>query len=698
VFYLLGQQYPESVPGAWVTPGYVGGFGVRATLGRTLEAADFAPGSPSVALISYQLWQSRYGGVRDVIGRTFNAYVSDRPDQAEMFTIVGVLPQDFWHLNLYTEVLAPLKAPSYPYMARLRSGVAPEVATERIARHVRNGLGSAADGFDIRLTSTQGSYAASVRPVLWSVAAAATLVLLIATANVAVLSIMRGRRREREFAVRLAMGANPRRLARLLALEGVLVGAVSVALALFIAHFVLPFLAPLIEQSLDRRLPGGFDALHVDAWVTSAALAAGAMVTFVLATVPLVTLNRHGLSVGLAGSPRGATDSARTGRSRTVLIAVEVAASLTLMVGAALMGESALRMLRVDFGIDPAGVMTAGLGLRQGSYPDASSQVAFFDRLSIELPQTVGGSAIALGEYWPLQPPRPRPVETSGSPTMTAGASRFVVSANYFEALGIPIRDGRGFDVKDRVGSEPVVVVSATLAGHLWPRARAVGQPLILYPDEGPPIRAMVVGVAEDVRQSHTDIDFFDTYLPLAQRGSRFAFLYVSSDRVPFPDTAIRSAVSRIDPEVAVGAFRPLESSIEQERARPQFMAYLLTTFAGFAGVLALVGMHGVIAYAVRQRQREIAVRMAVGATASAVTGMFLREGSVLLAAGLASGIAGAVALGQVLESQLYGVEAAEPRVLGAAELVFGFTALVAMLGPALRAARTAPALVLKEE
>lgn len=698
VFYMLGQQYPESMPGAWVTPGYVSGFGVRAALGRTFDSADFVSGSPAVALISHRVWQSRYGGRPDVVGTTFRAFVSDRPDEAELFTIVGVLPPDLWHVNAYTEVYAPLRAPSYPYVVRLRPGVTPDAATERIARLARSGPRPAASQLDVRLVSMHESYVAGLRPLLWSVTAAVALVLLIALANVTVLAIVRTRRRERELAVRLALGASQVRVAGLLALEGVLLGVASTVGGLLIARGVLPLMAPLLERSLDRRVPGGLEALSIDVSVLAAALVCGTVVTLALAVVPLVTLRGSQLSAGVASSGRGTTDSRAGARSRAVLIAVEVAASLTLIVGAALMAESALRMLRVDFGIRADAVVTAGISLRQRTFPDAASQVAFFDRVATELEAVTGGAAIALGEYWPLQAPRPRRVETGGQESVVANAGRFVVSSNYFETLGIPIRDGRGFGHEDRIGSEPVVIVSSSLAEHLWPRARAIGQPLIVHPDEGAPWTAVVIGVAGDTRQSHTDVDFFDAYLPLSQHGTRFAFLYARPGDRPWPEAEVRLALARVNPEVAVGALQPLQASIEQERARPQFMAYLLSTLAAFASVLALVGMHGVIAYAVRQRQRETAVRMAIGADARAVIALFLRDGAIVLAGGLAAGVAGALALGRVLTSQLYGVQPAEPRVLAVAVMVFGVVALAAMLGPAWRASTTDPMLVLNAE
>jgi putative ABC transport system permease protein len=615
-----------------------------------------------------------------------------------VFSVVGVLPAELWHINAYTEVLAPLKARTYPYMVRVRPGVTPAVVTERIDRLVRSGLGSVPPTLEVALTGVQESYVASVRPMLWSVAAAAALVLLIASANVAVLTIVRGRRRERELAVRLALGASHVRIAQLLALEGVLVGVVSLTLGLFTASSILPLIAPMIERSMDRRIPGGLQGMQVDGGVLAAAVSCGAVVTLLLTVLPLMSLRRSRISTSLASSGRGATADPRAGRTRVLLIATEVAASLTLLAGAGLMAESAVRMLRVDFGFDADDVVTASLALRQRSFPDVAERVAFFERLQSELQGIGGSTSLALGDWWPLQGSRPRRVETGGEGASAGTANPFAVSPDYFATVGIPLRDGRVFTGQDRLGTPPVVIVSESLAGRLW-QGRAVGQSLTIHPDgEGQPQTVLVVGVVADVRQSHSDTDLYDAYLPLAQGASRFAFLYLRAPRSRTWEAELRSAVARVNAEVALGTPRALLLGIEQERARPQFLAYLLTTFAAFACLLALVGMYGVVAYAVRQRQREIAVRMAVGADARAVTMMFLRRGSLVLAGGLTVGMAGALALGRVLQSQLYGVQPAEPRVLVVAVLAFAAVAMVAMLWPAWRAAATDPSLVLKEE
>ena len=699
VFYMLSGargEHTQRVAGAWVTPGYIHGFGIRATRGRLFEERDFRAGEPQVALISHTLWQTRYLADPAIVGRTFQAYVSDRPDEAETFTIVGVLPRDLWHINTYSEVLAPLRASSYPYMARLRPGVSRETAADRLTAFVRAGAAAVPEGWRAIVTPLRDSYVASVRPMLLAVAAGAVLVLLIAGANVAVLMLVRGRRRQKDVAIRLAMGASPARVVRLLAFEGLLIGLSATVLGLGISHLAVSALGPLVEGFLDRRVPGGVDAVAIDGTVVGLAVASGLILTSIFSLVSLLATRAPRWAIGLS-SARGATDSRAARRARSVLIAVEVAASLTLLAGAALMVASALRMLRVDFGIDAGGVATAGVGLRQRSYPDAASQTRYYERLLAQLAGVGGSPSFALGNWWPLQTITPRRVAADGA-ARQADASVFAVTGGYFATLGMALRDGRDFTARDAAG-DPVVIVSESLARRLWPGARAVGQQLAFPSDDGArrEIRR-VVGVVNDVRQSHRDDSQLDAYVPFLEQAGRFAFIYLRTPATPSWESDLRAAVAAVDPEVALATPQWLQAGLEQERQRPRFLALLLTVFAVVACGMALVGMYGVIAYAVRQRQREVAIRMAVGANARAVMWLFLRQGGLVLLGGLGAGVAGAMGLGRVLQSYLHGVAPSEPGLLAAATLAFAVSGLVAVWWPARRAALTDAAIVLKEE
>jgi putative ABC transport system permease protein len=698
VFYLLGKGVTEPTPGAWVTPGYIEALGLRAAIGRLLVPDDFKRGTSAAALISHRLWQTRFNGDPNVLGQQMQAYVSDRPDEPEALTIVGVLPADLWHFNAYTEVIAPLRAESYPYLVRLRPGVPAALATQRISTLVRTGLPQVPSDFNAILTSQQDAYTETVRPMLWAVAVSAGLILLIAGANVAVLMLIRGRQREKELAVRLALGATHGRLARLLALEGVVIGTIAIALGLAATFAALRLLGPSFERFLERRVPGGLDALAMDGSVLIGAILCGVATTTLATLPPLVALKRSSLQSTLTLLSRAATDAPGAGRTRAALIAVEIAASLTLLAGAALMAQTAFSMLRVDFGVSADAAVTASLSLRQRSYPTPIDRAAYYDRLLARLDGVAGNTSAALGDWWPLQGSRPRQVETGSAPRKVSAASVFAVSAGYFRTLGMTLLDGRDFDPRDRIGGEPVVVVSQSLARRLWPAASAIGQRLSIHPDGPGEIQEhLVIGVVNDVRQTHADTDSADAYLSLAQRAGRFAFLYLRQTRTATWEAEIRDAVASIDPEIALGQPRSLGLGIEQERAKPRFLAFLLAVFAGFACLLALVGVHGVIAYAVRQRRREIAIRLAIGASGRAITSLFVRQGAVVLAIGMIAGIAGAVALGRVLRSQLFGVEPGDPAVLAMAVTAFGASGIAAIWWPAARGAAADPASVLKE-
>ncbi len=705
MFYLMGGAYAESAPGAWVTPGFMTGLGIRSAIGRGLGAPDFQAGSPQVAMISHRLWQTRFGGDVAVLGQGFRAYVSDRPDEAETFTIVGVLPEGFWHLNPYTEILVPLRAPSVPYLVRLRDGVSPATAADRITKLVRSGARAVPADWHAALVSTHASYVAVVRPMLLAVGAASGLVLLIACANVAVLLLVRASRRQKEIAVRMALGASEGRMARLLALEGIVLGLAATAMGVFVSRFVMGQLAAVVERQLGRSVPGGASGFALDATVLAGAIACGLITTLVCILAPLVALRRTSLAPALSAGGRSATEGAGALRWRGLLIGIEVAACLTLLTGSALMIESALRRLRVDFGVRTDDVLAANLGLRQRSYPDPASRAALYERLLARLEQVVGHAPVSMTDWWPLQPPPRRAIEVDGpSGAVTAQGGVLGVSAGYFETLGIAILDGRAFTRQDRLGTEPVAIVSGTLARRLWPGGRAVGQHLRmaadLEPEAAPPwSNVVIVGVARDVRQSHTDDDLSDIYVPMLQDPGRFVWIHLRAPgAVARWERELGSAVAAVDAEVSVGALRPLQSAIDQQRAQPRFLAMLLTGFAAFAGLLALVGMYGVIGYAVRQREREIAVRMAIGADRASVTRLFLSQGGRILLAGLLAGLAGAAAIGRLLESQLHGVRPGEPRVLAATVMGLGVCGLLAMWWPARRAAATDPAMALKVE
>jgi hypothetical protein len=348
-----------------------------------------------------------------------------------------------------------------------------------------------------------------------------------------------------------------------------------------------------------------------------------------------------------------------------------------------------------------AEVTTAGISLRQQSYPDAQTRAAYFARLLDRLSAFSQGRPVAIGDYWPLQAPPARQFEADGGSTADGGV--LGVSPDYFTALGISLRAGRSFTGADTFGAEPVTVISESLARRLWPSGNALGQTvrIVATTNTGarPETTARVVGVAGDVRQTHADANQNDAYVPLLQNPGRFTFAYLpTASPTPAWERELREAVAQVDNEVAVGAPRVLQSALDQERLKPRVLAWMLSAFAAFAALLALLGMYGVVSYAVRQREREVAVRIAVGADRRSVTALFLRQGAIVLVLGVAAGVLGAVGMGRVLSAQLYGVGRADPMMIGAAAAVLAACGLGAIWWPARRAASTDPAVVLKTD
>jgi putative ABC transport system permease protein len=700
MFYVLGDGNAESVPGAWVTPGFVEGLGIRPAFGRGFDAAAFENGSVNVALISHRLWQTRFHGDPGVLGQSFAAYVSDRPEEAERFTVIGVLPERFWHVNPYTDILVPLRAPTYPYMVRLRAGVTPERAAAQITSLVRAGTAGLPAAWKADLISTRESYVARLRPILRGVAAAAALVLLVGCANIAGLLLTRALERQRDIAVRTALGAGRFAIARMLIAEALVLGVAATLCALAATRLTLSSLAPLIQRQLGRSAPRGAFAFELDVPVMIAAIAVGLVTATACGLAPLLASFRSGVAPALQAATRSTTEGRVSRRVRSALIAFEVATSLALLSGSTLMVRSVVALARADLGFSTDRTLIASITLRQNSYPDDVSRLALFERIRETLGGTAGVRSVAFSSTWPLQQPRLRPIEGEvHGRRMQARAVIHAVSAAYNQTLDIPMAAGRPFATTDRAGSEPIAIVSETLARRLWPDGTAIGS-RILLPRENrdePPETCAIVGIVRDVRQDPADEDLADVYVPMAQRVDRFAVAFVRTEGAPeqwLP--ALRSAIHAIDSEIPLTRARTFHSAVEETRARPAFLAWLLAGFAGIAAAVALVGVYGLMAYSVRQREREIAVRIAVGADQRRITRLCAREGWAVLAGGLVIGAAAAIGVGRLLESQLFGVRPADPMSLGATVVAYAAVGALAVWWPARRAALTDPVAALR--
>lgn len=708
VFTIIGDGKPEMVPGAWTTPGFLETYGIRPQIGRTFlpdEAGRY--GSP-VAMISHRLWQERFGGDPGIIGRSFSAFTSDRPDHAEAFTIVGVLPADFWYMNEYTEVLSPLREDRSVYAGRLRTDVTPERAAAMLTDMSLLGMEHVPEGYTVIVQALQERHVAAIRPTLMVVQAAVLLVLLIACANAAVLTLVRSTRREHELGLRRALGASGPRLARQLLFEGGLIAAGAAGLALALSVLTLSAGRAGIEARLGLTVPGGLQALDLDGTVLAGTVLLALMVAMVFGAVPLVSALPRALRSSMGDASRGGTESPGRRRVRNAMVVAEVALSLSLLTGAGLMVRSAYHLQNQELGFEPAGVVRAQMGLRQGTYPDPADRVMAFERLResiAEIPEVGDVGLVSMGLFstrfatWQME-------GLGEGGVVRADAVRWIVGERYFDVMGIELVRGRGLESSDGLAAEPVAVVSSTLARHLFgdddPLGRSVRLAAIQtpgMPPEEPEAWARIVGVVGDVQREVDPAPVGDLYLPFRQAGPSWMSAMIRFRGSPGRyESALEEAVARVDPDVPLSNVRALDESVHEAREPTRAFAALLGGFSAFALLLAMLGLYGVIAYAARQRRRIIAIRIALGADRSSVVSLFLREGLSVVALGLVLGSAGGLLLGRALETQLFGVSPGDPvtHILLAVALALGAAAAVWV--PARHAARTDPMTVLRGE
>lgn len=699
---IVGDDRPEAVRAAWATPGYFGAFATAPHLGRFFTDDDGRPGAPPVTVISHGLWQRRFGGDPDIIGKTVTAYSGDRPLDAEVFTIVGVLPLDYWFFNRYTEMIPALTASRPPYMLRLQPGVTYEQAAQHLTDIVRAQIDGVSPEWRVYVHSTRDLYAQRTRPTLIVLASTAGLVLLIACGNVAILLMVRAVTRDKELTVRRALGASQSRITRQLLTEGILLAGGAGVIGIALAAVGLRLLAPTFQTQLGAAVPGGVETIGLNPIVLLVTVVLSVTTGIVFALIPALTAAKGDLTAALKEGGRSGSDSPRRQLVRNMLIGGEVAGSLALLIGAGLMMRSVMHIGGLELGFDPENVLTANITLRLRSYPEAHDQVQFVDDV-LERFRTHPGVVVASIEGgWPFHE-RLTPITTESEPDPGIAAIRatpYRIGEAYFRVMNIPVLRGRAFTRRDGDGSDPVAIVSQELANQLWPGEDPIGkrtrQPGLFNQDE--PWRT-VVGVVGDVREHFRPRPTPDIYVPFRQ--SPWTFVFVLA-RITGPTAAavqgLQQVVWAVDPTLAVSRVEMVEDLVAEAGARPRFLAGLLSAFSVFAVALSLFGMYSVISYAARQREQEVAIRMALGAPHRQVVRLFLRQGGLVVGLGLLVGVIGSLLLTRTLASQLYGVTPTDVPTYAAAVLLLGVCALVAVWLPARKAAGTDPLNALRQK
>jgi putative ABC transport system permease protein len=704
-FYMRDAGSIKTLRSLRVPPGFIRGLGVQAAIGRTFVAEEFEAGSAEPALIGHELWRDRFGSDPQIVGRQFQVNLDETAEQTGTLRIVGVLPPGFWFgrdSSAQLDILTPLRTRVRAYMIRLREGVPVAYAEKRITEAARSaGSDFRPNWTGVHLESVHARYVESVKPVLLGVMIAVGVVLVLVCSNVAVLMLLRAMRRQKEVAVRVALGAARKHILRMLAAEACLICGAALVLGLALTGSSLSLLTPLIEEQLGRPAPAGPATIRMDSTVLLALGGVSLLIALSLAFIPLLAPWQRRLADALRAQGASITDGPFMRRLRASLIALEVAGSLVLLVGCGLMIRSAVNLTDTDLGFNPERVLRVGLRLPARTYAEAPALHRFFTALAERLPQDPNSRLALMSAFPSYYPANKQTFEASGTKTGESQAGVMRVGAGYFNLYDVKIRQGREFTAADRLGSEPVVVISETLGRQLWPGGSAVGRQIRVVEGDMPdsplgPWRT-IVGLVGDIRQGYEDTDVRDIYVPFLQVPGRFASVHVRTDRpLSFWQESVRAAAAEIDPYVQAGTANTILSEDRQGRGT-RFLASMLTGFAAFAAFLAVLGIYGVTNYAVQQREREIAIRGAVGASRDVIIRMFLKEGARVLVIGLGFGLFGTIGVAKILQSRVYGVQPFDVATLVAACALMTAAGLLAIWWPARRAADRDPMVVLKE-
>ena len=702
-FYLGDAGSIERARGLQVSPGFLRGLGVQPLMGRSFAEDEFAAGSESVALISHELWRERFNSDPQIAGRLLR--VTREDEQAETLRIVGVLPAGFWFgrdSSAKIDVMTPLRTRVRSYMVRLREGVPVSYAERRITEAAKSvGSDFRPDWTGVHLQSVHDRYVENIRPVLVGITIAVAIVLVLVCVNVAVLMLLRAMRRQKEVAVRVALGAKPRHILRMLVAESGLICVAALSVGLALTAMTLRVLVPMVEAQLGKPAPVGPSGIQIDSTVLIALGGVSLLIALSLAFVPALVPWQRRLADALRSQGATSTDGPFMRRLRGSLISFEVAGSLVLLVGCGLMIRSAVNLTNTDLGFNPEQVIRVGIRLPAQTHTNAPALHRFFTALTERLPQDTNSQVALMTAFPSYYPANTHRFEASEVRTEEAPVGLLKVGAGYFNVYDVPLRQGREFTATDRLGSEPVAVISETFARRLWPNGGAIGRQIRVAEGDMPGspfgLWRTIVGVVGDIRQGYDDSDLRDLYLPFLQSPSRFASIHVRTDRsLGFWEQSVRTAATELEPYVMISTASTIVSE-DRQRTGTQFLTTMLTGFAVFAALLAVLGIYGVTGYAVQQREREIAVRVAVGASRGAIIRLFLREGVRVLAIGLGLGLFGAFWAVKILETQVYGVQPFDLMTRVAACILMVTAGLVAIWWPARRAALRNPMSVLKE-
>lgn len=699
-----GDGQPEELPMQVVNATLFPMLGVNAAVGRVFTASEDRPNASRFVLLSDRFWKRRFGGDPGVVNRSIRL-------GGNVFTVVGVMPPGFSILDKNVDVWVPAgfsaesRTPQGRWtmvIARLKDGVTLPQAQDdmtRVASELTRMFPNFDTGWTARVVPLKDQLTGEIRPALLVLLGAVGFVLLIACANVANLLLARATTRQRELAVRAALGAGRGRLIRQLLAESLVLAAVGGAVGVGLAWWSLYLLRTVVATNVPiPRL----EFVGVNGWVLLFACASALASGLLFGVIPAFAAAGTSLTDALKEGGRTGTAS-RGRRARNALVVIEMALALVLLVGAGLLVRSFTTLMRVDPGFDPSRTMTMKVTLPSASYQKSGQSIAFFDRLFARLDTLPGVEAAGGVSFVPLHGLGAATsffIEGHEKPRKgdEPVADVRVVTHDYFKAMGIPLLRGRLFDSRDTAPNTRRIIVSELLVKKYFGDMDPIGRRIVLsWNDEGPD---EIVGVVGDIRSASLETEPKGTsYLPPARFAYPFMTLVVKihGDGTALVPSLV-NAVHEIDADVPIADIMPMTEIISVSTAQRRLTMIMLMIFAAVALVLASVGIYGVISYSVTQRTQEIGIRMALGAQSADVLRMVIGRAMALAIAGIGLGAVGAFALTRLMANLLFSVRPEDPLTFAAVAILLGIVAALASYLPGRRATRVDPVVALRAE
>ncbi len=711
VFSLTGHGDPEQVRAERVTWNFFDTLGVAPAFGRSFRPEEDQPGGDAVVLISHALAMRLFGADAAASG---GHLALDSRD----YTIIGVLPPDFsfglfgeaadivaprvYDLNIITPQQARNGTGFLTGIARLKPGIAISQAQAELdalgADYRRDNpkLPDADPGATVSISNLRDEMVRNFRSAVLILFGAVTLVLLIACANVAGLLLSRAMGRQREIAVRAAIGATRRELVRQLLTESLVLALAGGALGAAGSAWGTRVLASLAGQILPRAAE-----IHTDTRVLVFTLAVSILAGILFGLAPALQLARPDPGAGLRTQGRGSTSGRGRIALRSVLVVSQVTLAIVLLIGAGLLLRNFVQILSAGAGFDTRNVLTMKVALPPSRYVGGAKMTAFYDELVRSVRTVPGVIAVADSSALPANPIRYSPALAEGQPAVPLGERPLfniqTISPGYAATLRLPLLRGREFRENDDATAPRVIVVNETLVRRFWPNQNPIGKHILLGRMTQP---CEVVGVFGDIRNNSLAADVQpEIYLPFAQLPWPAMHLLVRTAGAPQGFVAsVRARIRELDRDLPVTGVQTMEELLESAAAQPRFTTSLLGALAATALLLAIVGIYGVIAYSVAERTREMGIRLALGAERTDILRLVLRQGLLLAFGGIGLGLGGAFLLTRLMQSLLYRVSTTDPLTFVAGPLLFLFVAMAASYIPARRATRVDPVIALQYE